>query len=246
LSNSYSVASLVGTIRTRTSQINSAQFSDTVELIPWVRNSLKQLYEVLTSRWVDWYTIQRPLSLQTFVERYTLPADYRAMQAVYMVYQNAGAGSVYREQLRGMPRSKFGRYGNLNVARRWPLLYRIEAGKLFLTPAPSADYVNAIEFHYTPQWSGPLLDWSPIDVNGATLPNGWEEFVVLDVMQKMMMKNGKDINDILKMKTEVMNRVVAGAAQRDSEPPQMRDVYDTGSNACYNGTPGGLQTWALG
>jgi hypothetical protein len=234
--NSQSVYSLIATIRQRSDMGNSATFDDLVELVPWVRQSLAQMHEILVSRWVDYYTIKRPLTIQANVERYTLPSNFRAMNAVYLLFQSGG----YKQQLRGMSRAEMGKYGN-NLSPTCPFGFCIEANKLYLGPRPSQTYVNAIELHYTPQYRGPLLDWTTID---SELPNGWEEWVVLDVIQKMKTKINQNTDDVLRLKQDVQARVIAAAAIRNSEPPQMRDIFETNTFTWYNGSPGGLQTWA--
>lgn len=242
--NSESVMTLVARVRTRSGEANSATFSDTSELIPWVRDSLKQIYEILTQRWVDWYTVIRPLSLSAGRERYALPSDYRAGCAVYMVYpqaNNSPAG-VYKERLQQMQRTDWGKWNYLTTYRNWPMAYRIQGTQLYMNPVPTMDYVNAVELQYVPQWRGPLTDWSSID---PVLPNGWEEWVVLDVLQKMAVKKSIDTTDILRQKSEAQNRVLTGAMNRNPDPPQMTDVYQVSSGLTWYATTPGGGSWAI-
>jgi hypothetical protein len=171
------------------------------------------------------------------VERYTLPSDFRSMQAVYMLFQ---AGQV-RMKLTSFTREEYGPPNNGLTQARWPLKYIIQGGRIIFTPRPSADALNAVEFMYTPQWNGPLLDWSPIDM---TLPNGWEEWVVLDVLQKMRTKLNLDTSDVMQAKMEMTARVIAAASKRSGDPPQMRDIYTVQTNPWYNSNPSGVGTWA--
>lgn len=242
--NSASVLTIVAEARRRFDQRNSTTFNDSIELIPWTRDSLKQIYEIVTQAWRDWYTVRRPMSLSGGVERYSLPSDVRALVGVYMVYNNGVTGQpgAYKELLHEMPRSDWGRYGTSNIWRRWPMLYRMQNKDLYFTPVPSIDYVNAIELQYVPQWRGPLLDWTPID---DVLPNGWEEWVVLDVAIKMAVKLKMDTDAFLQQKMEIQKRIVQGAASRTAEPPKKRDIYSYSRYTWYNGTPGGPATWAI-
>ena len=242
MANSQSINTLVTTIRQRSNQVNSVTFDDTTELKPWIKQSLAQLYEILVSRWNNFYTVPRVLSLLQGQDAYSLPSDFRAMVNVYLLFNNG----QYRQQLQLCTEEEYGKYGPQTVGTYgyWPFAYFIQRSTLFLTPAPQQDYYNAIEFQYVPQYSAPLLDYSPID---DVLPNGYEEWVVLDVLLKM---NGKtrllNGDDIARQKMDQEKRLVAAAAVRDGQAPIMKDIYlaDQGSTWRY-GTPSGPQTWAV-
>lgn len=242
--NSASVQQLVGQVRTRIDVQNAPLFSDQFELIPWVRDSHKQLYEIITQRWLDWYTIRRPMSLAAGTDSYSLPPDFRAMKAVYMVYTNTGgvANNGYREELRQFGRAEWGRYNYTATNRQWPFAYYIQNNRMLMTPVSVQDYVNAMELQYVPQYKGPVLDWTPID---PILPNGWEEWIVLDVMLKMGSKARFNVAQVQQDKMEIEKRVITGASSRSADPPQMRDVNAIPSYNWWAGTPGGPATWAL-
>ena len=242
--NSQSILSMVAMARTRANQQNSPLFSDQQELIPWTRDSAKQIYNILVQRHIDWYTVQRPLSLSAGREAYALPSDYQQMNAVYMVYNNgsSGLGTVYKEMLPQFQRADWGRYAYTVSGRTWPVGYRIQASNIYFTPVSRIDYNNAIELQYTPQWSGPLTDWSPFDIS---LPNGWDEWVVLDVMIKMGSKANLNVAEMRKDKAEVEKRVLAGASSRTAEPPKKKDIYAMSRGHWYSGTPGGAAYWAV-
>jgi hypothetical protein len=241
MANFQTVQGLVTLVRARTDQTNSPTFSDTAELIPWVRQSLAQLHELLVSRWLDWYVIRRPLTLGSNQEFYALPPDFRAMQDVYLLY----SGGLYREKLSLIPHEQVGRYNNQqNAWGRWDVQYRIQNNSLYLTPIGTTQFFNfqnAIELWYTPTYKAPLLNTSTIDL---ILPNGWEEWVVLDVMEKMKVKLNFDMTMIANQKQEQANRLLAASSVRDGEAPQMTDSYENSARRLWvNAVPGGPAFW---
>ncbi len=241
--NSASINYLVGTARSRMGLQNSPTFDDQAELIPWCRDSLKQMHELLTQAWRDWYTVKRPLSLSQGRERYALPSDFRAMTAVYMIYNNGPtAYGPYREELREMSRQQWGKFTPINTIRNWPMMFRIEGPYIYFSPVATVDYRNCIELEYVPQYNGPLTDWSPIE---TTLPNGWEEWILLDLCLKMQVKMNLDTSDVKAQKQEVMARILMGANYRSSDPPKKKDIFQTGSGSWFMGTPGGANTWSM-
>lgn len=242
MANNQSVQSLVTLVRSRTDQTNSPTFNDATELMPWVRQSLAQLYEIMCSRWIDWYVIRRPLTLAANQEFYTLPSDFRAMNDVYLLY----SGGLYREKLNLIPHEQIGLYNNQqNAWGRWDIQYRIQGNNLYLTPVGTTqtfNFINAIELWYVPQYRAPLLDYSTIDL---VLPDGWEEWVVLDVMEKMNIKLRLDMTANVSMKAEQANRLLAASSVRDGEAPQMSDAWTSNwtRRLWVNAVPGGPVLW---
>lgn len=235
MANSQSVVTLVSLIRARSDQTNSTTFDDATELRPWVKQSLLQLNEILIQQWRDYYLVRKPLSLLAGQEMYSLPPDFRAMQDVFLLY-NYGRSRV-RLRLFAPNRASRSKYVIQSAA---PVAYRILRNQIWFTPIPQRDVANAIELHYTPFFHPPLLDYSPID---DVLPNGWDEWVVLDVMEKMNNKLRLDPTQTQRAKQEMLSRLLAGAHNRDGEPPVMLDVSGRKDSIVFMGTPSGPATW---
>lgn len=250
MANSSTVNTLLTTIRQRFDHVNSTTFDDTTELKPWIRDSLKQLYEIIVGRWQDWYTVPSVLTLKKYQESYQLPQNFRAMVQVYMLYTNnvvasgSPTGPYYREPLMPFTMKEYGRYTSQAVyVRQWPLLYRIMNQKIYFTPTSTMDLQNAIEYWYVPQWMPPPDDDMPIDTE---LPNGFEEWVVADVMIKMATKlrESDRIQPLQSQKAELLDRVKSGAATRNGDAPMMTDVYNFPRWTWLNSTPGGPANWS--
>lgn len=249
MANSSTVNTLLTTTRQRFDHVNSQTFDDTTELKPWIRDSLKQLYEIVVQRWQDWYTVPAVMTLKQFQESYPLPANFRYMAQVYMLYTNNTTSNgtptapYYREPLLPFTMKEYGRFTSQSLyIRQWPLLYRIMNSKLYLTPAPSQDLINAIEYWYVPTWQPPIDDDAPID---QELPNGFEEWVVLDTMIKMATKLRENdrISAMQQQKAEILDRVKSGGSVRTGDAPMMTDIYNYPRWTWLNATPGGPANW---
>lgn len=211
MANTATICSLVTQVRSRADQLLSSTFDDETEVKPWIRDSLAQLYEQLVSEWQDWAVSVCPLSIVANQDTYSLPPDFRAMQAVYALY-NFGATRV--------PLKRFNTSGNYDPYGE--LRYRVENAFLRLQNPPCLSYANCLELHYTPVYQPPLLDYSSIDVN---LPRGWEEWVVLDVIEKMRLCMRLDCDYIIAQKKDIEARIMRAAFRRDQSVSYVTDVF---------------------
>ena len=235
MANIQTINQLVTRVRQRSDQIGSDTFDDATELKPWIRGSLSQLYEIMCQRAVDYYTTCRPISLIAGQEAYSLPSDFKQLQDIFVLY----SGGQLRQQMRNFSVDEFGALHrpSYNTA---PLRYRLMRNLIYIQPVPQFDAFNALEMHYVPHYRGPLLDYSTID---EVLPDGWEEWAVLDVLQKMSVKTRlQNMDDILKSKAQQEARLIAASAIRDGFAPVMRDAY---RGATFGGQPSGPLIWAI-
>lgn len=239
MANEQYIYKLVTRVRQRSDQLNSDTFDDVTELIPACHGSLAQLYEIMVSTWRDWYTIPRPLSLIGGQIAYSLPSDLRALNDVFLMF-DGGKSRVGLDQFEPWD---LGRCTN-TLAGQMPTAYCVMRGLLYLVPGPSSDIPNAIELSYVPQYKAPLLNYTPMD---DVLPNGWDEWVICDVLQKMSVKTRlSNMEDIIASKKEAFDRLTKGAYQRTGNAREMRDAYASGIGAwATGGNVGGSAIWAV-
>ena len=237
MANDATLNTLVTRLRTRGDVVGSSSFDDITELKPWIKGSLSQLHEMLVQRWNDFYARQCSLSLIAGQESYSLPSDFRMLQECFLY---SGYGST-RLRLKSFNSEELGQFAPGSSC--YGMRYRVMRSALYFMPAPPQTVYNAICLLYTPHFRAPLLDYSPID---DVFPNGWEEWVVLDVLQKMNVKvRLLNMDDILKSKSMVEDRVLRGATFRDSDAPRMRNRYATGGFYSSGGTASGPSYWAV-
>lgn len=237
--NTETINLLVARVRQRSDQINSQTFDDASELKVWIRGSLAQLYDLLCQRASDYYTTCRPVSLIAGQEAYSLPSDFKSLADIYALYN----GGKNRLRLRSFDIDDFGAL-NGPMAPTGDFSYRIMRNLLYVQPTPQVDYYNALELHYVPQYRGPLLDYTSID---DVLPNGWDEWVTLDVLQKMSVKARLlNMDDIIKSKMQMENRLLTSASIRDAYAPVMRDgTINNGYGLYTQGPPMGPLYWSI-
>ena len=237
--NIQTINSLVARVRQRSDQINSQTFDDASELKVWIRGSLAQLYDILCQRAADYYTTCRPLSLIAGQEAYSMPSDFKSLADIYVLYN----GGKNRLRMRSFNIDDFGAL-NMPGMAAGNYSYRIMRNLLYIQPTPTADYYNALEIHYVPQYKAPLLDYTSID---EVMPNGWDEWVTLDVLQKMCVKARLlNMEDILKSKTAIENRLLTSSSIRDAYAPVMRDgSVHNGESFLTQGPPTGPIYWSI-
>ena len=237
MATSQSINSIVRTLRQRADQIGSSTFDDATELKPWVRDSLAQLYEIMCQRQTDWYTVSVPVSLLADVEAYQLPSDFKSINSLFALYN----GGQSRQKLREFRVDDFGA-GNAPIYQNSALSYRVIRNLLYLQPLPNRDSFNALELSYTPQYRGPLLDYTACD---SVMPEGYTEWVVLDVLQKMNIKTRlQNMDDILKSKSQIESRILSSASMRSDYAPVMRDGMRRSYGPSQYGYPAGPAFWA--
>ncbi len=220
MANAATINLLVRRVRQRADQIGSATFDDATELKLWIRGALSQLYEILADRWNDFYVVNRPMSLAANAMSYALPADFRAMHDVFVI----GGGGSARSRLTQFAPEELARPPGY-AAYPTPTGFRVMRDMLYILPTPQADAVNALEIWYTPEYRAPLLDYTPIS---DVLPNGWEEWVVLDMLLKMSHKTRLlNVEALERERAKVEARLIGHASVRVSDAAMMRDIFRT-------------------
>lgn len=210
------INTLVTKVRTRADVVGSSSFDDSVELKPWIRDSLQQLHETVVQRYNDFYVSKVCFSLSAYQDCYALPADFRQLQDCFL-YTGPNAARIRLTSFN----SEESASGNTTFG--YPLCYRLMRNSIFIMPAPTVDGHNAVQLLYTPSFRPPANDYVTID---DTLPSGWDEWVVLDVIQKMNVKvRLLNMDDILKSKASVEERIVRGSYHRNAEAPRMKNRY---------------------
>jgi len=232
----HTINTLTAKIRQRADQIGSTTFDDTSELKLWIRASLVQLQEMLCQEDEEWYTNTVPLTLHAGIEAYSMPSDMRRLNSVYALY----AFGANRQRLQQFDKEDYGALNYPSLAGK-PLMYRLYRNLLYIQPTPTADIFNALEIVYTPERRHPVLDYTQID---DMLPSGADEWVVLDVLQKMSVKTRlQNMDDILKSKAQQEARLRKLLRTRSDVAPRMRDAWRTSQQPMGYSAPQGPLVW---
>lgn len=192
----------------RADMVNS-DFIEDDELLEYINSSYAELYDILVSKFEDYYTpAPTPFSI-TSGNTYNLPSDFYKLRGVdYLI-----SGSDY------VPLRKFNfneRHADSTVRRfrgTSKLRYRIVGTKLYIEPAANA--VGSYQIWYIPLFT-PLSSESDT-VNGV---NGWEEYIVVDAAIKMLNKEESDTGSLEVAKAKLLERIENMAQNRDADQPE--------------------------
>lgn len=231
--NYTTLASLTATVRSRMNLTNVNQITD-LEVQNMLIDSCSTFYEMLVSRWRDYYSRRYKFSLAPNQDAYDLPEDFRADVAVYLTF--GAAPNQQRVQMRPFTTDEYSSFNYSNLASpQYPIMYAVWGDQIVFTPTPSVAYPNAIEWLYVPQFKPPASPTVPLS---RTWPNGWERWVVFDTCVSVALRTQQaQYYAMFTKERELMEaKVMAAAAIRSESPQHMIDVYSSGTP--WIGSPG--------
>lgn len=215
----------VDTLRTRAKRRADMENSDFVsasEWITYINAGYKNLYDLLVSKFEDYYITSSTFSVASGASTGSLPTDFYKLRGVD---RSLGGGEYYTllpfSFEKRNSRGYLSRYYGLNPDVR----YRLLQSTLIFSPSDSAPGDYRI-------WYVPLatdLTSASDTVNGV---NGWELYIELDAAIQAIIKEESDPSALLMERQKVEKRIEEMAANRDSgEVETIADV--TGYNSGF-------------
>lgn len=199
------LAELREKVRERSDQ-QSSQFITDTELNGYINNSYAELYDILVSRFEDYY-IKTPLlfSVASGSNSYAVPADLYKIRGIDLNLDGQWStiypfNFVERNRVNSRARSVIGRVG---------VNYRLMGQNLLFYPEDRAqgDY----RLWYIPRYTALVADATVIsDVMD------YEEYIIVDAAIKCMVKEESDPSALLLMKQSLKSRIEAMASNRDA------------------------------
>lgn len=210
------LAQLRDAVRQR-SDMERTQFIKDPELTAYINGSYGELYDILVSRFEDYYSEQVSFSLASGVSTYALPADFYKMRG--LDYQVSAPDDW--ETVRPLPfgeRNTRNRTVNRLIYGVRPINYRILGGSLKFFPESQAD--GSYRMFYIPRFTPLAADG---DVMGDVLD--FEEYVIVDAAIKCVVKEESDPQALMLQKQQLRERIQAMASNRDAgDPERITDV----------------------
>ena len=205
----WSLSAIRDQVRQRCDMVNS-QFISDVELNSYINASFVELYDILVSRFEDYFT-KYPAIAFTIVtgNTYTLPEDFYKLRALDGKFD----GSDYWYGIKPFNFSTDRNIRNRLIWRpvvgRSYLMYQILGNILYIIPEERAqcDY----QMWYIPRATQLVNDSDVMDS-----VNGWEEYVVVDACVKALTKEESDPSVFLAQKQAMLKRIEEMASNRDS------------------------------
>lgn len=194
------------------------------ELTSYINASIAELYDILVSRYSDYYTAETTATVAAGASTIPLPAGFYKLRGLDML--NNGNWITLRKfnfEDRNL-------YNNaLPYSRVWGpgVRYRVFGDNVILTPTDSAQ--GTYKLYYIPAFTPLALDADTFD--GI---NGWEEYVIVDAAIKMLQKEESDVSVFMVQKQKLLDRIEAMAAERDAgEPETITDMSQVGLDSWW-------------
>lgn len=205
--------------------VNSNFVSET-EWNYYISNSYAELYDILVSKFEDYY-IADPLLVTVNSPEFTfdLPADFYKLRGID---KSLGSGDPLSDDwyaIRPFNFEKRNRRAIVDVYRGFfPIVqYRILGGQIIISPNDQAQGIYRL--WYVPKYSALTTDTD--EVNGV---NGWEEYIIVDAAMKALRKEESDVSVYMAQKQALLQRIEGMAANRDAgETERVTDVNLTNS-----------------
>ncbi len=201
----------------RADMVNSNFCSDT-ELNSWINQAASGLYDMIVSRYEDYYTTSFEFSIASG-DGYTLPnqvykirgldfkisGDWITLHTFTFEERNNGNRQINRALL-GLTNMKYKWIGN----------------RITIIPADQA--VGDYQVWYIP-------DITALSADDDELPpdlNRWREYIVVEAAIKCLLKEESDVSGLMAEKAEMVNRILNMAQNRDAGAPER--VIDVNNN----------------
>lgn len=191
-----------------------SQFIADSELDNYINAAYADLYDILVSRWEDYYTIETPLTVVAGAATCALPADFYKMVAL---------------DKNNVEVLKFAFKDRHNVTE---LSYRIVKDSIIFMPTALAP--GAYVLWYVPTASKLAIATDPptagtiASINDV---NGWSEYIVVSAAIVMLNKEESDVQQLLIEKRTMLDRIESMASNRDASAPEsiteVWSSYDT-------------------
>jgi hypothetical protein len=214
------LSSLRSQVRQRADQENSTFISD-AELDGYINLSAASLYDILVSRFEDYYTLA-PLSFTiSSGSTYALPSDFYKLRGLDRALSSTEFYSIPKYNFQ--ERNQRSRNILRNLEGFNGLAYRIVGNTLYFLPEDQAQ--GSYRLWYIPTYTKLVNTNDTLD--GF---NGWEEYIILDAAIKCMTKEESDPTVLLMERKSVMDRIESLANNRDIGLPErvssVRDYND--------------------
>lgn len=199
----------------------------------WINQSCRRFFGKLVQAYgEDYYSSTASISVVSGTNHYTLPADFYQLD-----YFRVSIGGVTHT----IPRAQKDYIDNdplLNVGWLPPYglpTYRLIGNSVYFAPTPlqSATVLMryiATTFMFagsTPSPGAAIADLASDDdyVDGV---NGWEEWIVLDVAIKALMRSERDSNALRSEQQQIEADMISQSQERTRDAASIRKVYNAG------------------
>lgn len=216
MANTKTLSAIRDSIRQRCDMVNSTFITD-AEFNNMINSSYAELYDILVSRFEDYYTTSTSSTVTSGNYQIAVPADFYKLRGV----DRLTSGTEYYS-LKGFNFSERNSYNNsavFNTFNQIDIRYRLVGSNIELTPQSSAP--GTYRLWYIPTYTTLSSDSDTLD--GV---NGWEEYIIVDCCIKALEKEESNTATFERQKKELRKRIEEMASLRDiNSQGTINDVY---------------------
>ena len=218
------MATTLGTLKTAARQkanMENSTFISDSELTDYINQSYAELYDIMVSRFEDYYSKTEGFSILSGSTSHTLPADMYKMRALDYTLDSKNFVTVRKFNFED--RNKISRNVSRTLRGFSDRAYRIMGQQMFIYPQDAAP--GTYVMWYIPRYTPLALD---ADVLGDVMD--FQEYITADAAIKMLAKEESDVSVLMAQKQALLARIEAMASNRDTTPERISDVsnYWTG------------------
>lgn len=178
-----------------------APYITDTELNSYINASVAHLYDILVEQDPSRYLTQGTISVVSGTESYALPATFYKAISVNIPYTGSTSGYVVARRIGWQERHH---YASGIGSNKETTYYSIRGGNIYFWPTPT--WTDTVQFEFIPVYTTLTNDTDTFDC-----VNGWEEWVVADVLAKCAAKADDDSSPWERQRAIVENRIhIAG------------------------------------
>lgn len=207
------LSELITAARQRADMVNSTFIQD-AEWTSYINSSYAELYDILVSRFEDYYTAIQSFTISSG-NTYNLPAALYKIRGLDFSLSSDSWATVrkYNFDERNRVDNSQARTLRGNFDRQ----YRVMGSKLYILPEGNA--AGTYRLWYIPRYT-PLVNTT----DEASDVLDFEEYIVVDAAIKALIKEESDTQVLMVIKQQLKDRIEAMAANRDTQPERIADV----------------------
>jgi hypothetical protein len=213
MARTFTVAELITRIRER-SNTERSNFVTDDEIIRYIDQAYTKLYDLIVSKFENYYIAEHSFITDGVNQFYDLPADFYKLVGIDQLQNNSGSGDNALT-VRPFNFNERNRYNNILFAVTAAAFYRylIQGSKIKILPQPSVGITFKL-------WHIPApakITTTAQLIDGIA---GWEEVVILTAAVQIMNKQELDSSALKREQLEAMDRVITMATERDAALPE--------------------------
>lgn len=215
MARQFTVSELATKIRTRGDYENSDFITDAI-LIDFIDSAHTEVYDLLVTKWEDYYTIEATFSTTSDSDAYALPSDFYKLMGL-----DINHGGTWNRLFRYNLHARNSHQDGLYNYQGNTYLYRIQGNTVKFIPTP--DTTESMRMLYIP--SADKLTTLTDTIDGI---NGWEELVVLFALRRCQVREETSTVAVDKEIDRQVERLEVAADARDAgEPESLQDLANS-------------------